>query len=678
MADTRSLLLQAVALHQAGRLADAAALYDRVLLKEPKNADALNLKAVILDAHGQREDALALFERAIAANAKMPEPHFNRANVLATLERHDDALAGYERAIALRAAYPEAHLNAALLLRKLGRGADARAAFARMAAACPADARAHHGLGDQLAESATDDAGLDSAQASYDRALQLAPNDPHARFALANLLARRGRRAQAIDQLRLSLKINPDWPEAFSNLGEWLKLDGRFVEAVAAQRSAVALRPDDPALHFNLADSLTKINAHGEARQRLTALIAAHPTFVRAYVNLALILKDQDEPDAALDLLEAALDLDPTLTQAYANIAAVFVERGWFAASLSQFDKALALKPDDAPTRFYRGIIRLLVGQFEGGWDDYNRRFDVPKETLTRRAEPPPYWKGEPLAGRTLLVWSEQGIGDEILYAGMLGDVVGKAQRSLIECSDRLVPIFERSFPGATVFAPSETAKMVKDHGPDFQIAMPSLGGYLRRSFASFPKHAGYLKADATKVQALRERYLAKAPGNRLVGISWRSKSKRTGTAKSLRLLDLAPILKTPGVTFVNLQYGDCGDDLAAVKETLGIDVIHDVEVDPLKDMEAAFAQVGAMDLVISTSNTTAHTAGAQNTPVWVVLPYAKGVLSYWLTERSDNPWYPSARLFRQGAGDPTSAWADGIVARIAGELNTWASGKRP
>ena len=676
MADTHKVLVEAVALHQAGRLADAATLYDRVLSKEPKNADALNLKAVILDAHGRREEAIALFDRAIAARAAFPEAHFNRANTLAGLARYDDALAGYQRAIAARATYADAHLNAALLLRKLGRGEEARAAFARMAAACPGDARAHHGLGDQLAEAAITETELDAARASYDRALQLAPNNPYVRFALANLLARRGRRRDAIDHLRVALRINPDWPEAFSNLGEWLKLEGRPAEAVAAQRSAVALRPDDPDLHFNLADSLTKINAQDEARRRLTALIAAHPTFVRAYVNLALILKDQDDHDGALDLLEAALDLDPTLTQAYANIAAVFVERGWFAASLPQFDKALALKPNAAPTLFYRGIIRLLVGQFEGGWDDYNRRFDVPKETLTRRAEPPPYWKGEPLGGRSLLVWSEQGIGDEILYASMLGDVIGKAQSCLIECSDRLVPIFARSFPGAKVFAPSETAKMIQDLKPDFQIAMPSLGEHLRQSFARFPKHTGYLKPDAAKVEALRGRYLAKAPGNRLVGISWRSKSKRTGTAKSLRLVDLVSILKVPGITFVNLQYGDCRDDLAAVKDQLGIDVIQDPEVDPLKDMDAAFAQVAAMDLVISTSNTTAHTAGAQNVPVWVLLPYARGVLWYWLTERSDNPWYPSARLFRQSAGDPLSAWAKEIDTRLAGELGAWVAGK--
>ena len=160
------------------------------------------------------------------------------------------------------------------------------------------------------------------------------------------------------------------------------------------------------------------------------------PTFVCAYVNLALILKNQEEHDKALALLETALDLNPTLDRAYANIAAVFVERGWFASSLAQFDKALALKPDDAATHFYRGIVRLLTGQLEGGWGGYNRRFDVPKETLTRRPEPPPYWKGEALAGRTLLVWSEQGIGDEILYSNMIPDVLAKSGRCLIECSE--------------------------------------------------------------------------------------------------------------------------------------------------------------------------------------------------------------------------------------------------
>jgi hypothetical protein len=141
---------------------------------------------------------------------------------------------------------------------------------------------------------------------------------------------------------------------------------------------------------------------------------------------------------------------------------------------------------------------------------------------------------------------------------------------------------------------------------------------------------------------------------------------------KSLRLIDLAPVLKMPGVTFVNLQYGDCTSELAAVKETLGVDIIHDPEVDQLSDMDTYFAQVAAMDHVVSTSNTAVHVAAAQNIPTSIILPFAKGLLWYWFAGRTDSPWYPSAKVYRQGRGGTTVTWAEDLIPRVAADLTNW------
>jgi hypothetical protein len=204
----------------------------------------------------------------------------------------------------------------------------------------------------------------------------------------------------------------------------------------------------------------------------------------------------------------------------------------------------------------------------------------------------------------------------------------------------------------------------------DYQISIASLGQHLRASFENFPKHAGYLRADPARAAALRARYHTSS--GPVIGVSWRSKNVRFGENKSMTLADLAPILRTPGATFVNLQYGDCAADLAAVKATLGVDVIHDAEIDPLKDMDAFFAQVAAMDAVISTSNTTVHVAGSLNVPTWVLLPLAKGALWYWFATRPDSPWYPSVRLIREKRLDPSRPWWRDGVAQAADEIAAW------
>jgi tetratricopeptide (TPR) repeat protein len=201
-ADTLKLLHSAVVLHQAGRLAEASRLYDKVLLREPNNADALNLKAVIADAEGRRDQALALYDRALAANPTFPDAHFNRANTLAALGRGDDALAAYARAVALRPAHADAHLNAALLLRAQGRRTDALTAFRAMAKECPTDPRAHYGMAIELAET------------------KAFP--------------------EAIAAVRTALSLRPAWPQALNDLGTYLASSGDGAGAVAAYDAAIA------------------------------------------------------------------------------------------------------------------------------------------------------------------------------------------------------------------------------------------------------------------------------------------------------------------------------------------------------------------------------------------------------------------------------------------------------
>jgi hypothetical protein len=238
---------------------------------------------------------------------------------------------------------------------------------------------------------------------------------------------------------------------------------------------------------------------------------------------------------------------------------------------------------------------------------------------------------------------------------------VERGAKVVLLCSPRMAPLFARSFPDVFVLAagqqPHDPAAV---QGLEFQASVGDLGAALRPSFDAFPPRKMLLKADAAQTGALRQRYQAAAPGNLLAGISWRSKNEEIETAKSIPLREWAPILTTPGVTFVNLQYGESAGELADARRETGVSVLTDPEVDPLVDLDAFAAQTAAMDIVISSSNTTVHMAGTLGRPTLALVPSNHGRLWYWFLERSDSPWYPSVRLFRQDQG---LGWQPGMAA---------------
>ena len=491
--------------------------------------------------------------------------------------------------------------------------------------------------------------------------------------ALHMLGAIRTRMAAADEGLELltrAMKFGPVTAPLHVDLGLAQLARGDAAAATDCYRAAVAMDAGDGRAQFQLGHALDLQGDAAGARAAYEAFVRIDPNDVAAHLNLGNLYKAQQRYDEAMRHYDRALVILPTLAMAYRNIAATLRETGRLHAAAAVVERGLQVCPGDKSLQIDHAAALLYRGDLPRGWAAYEQRFDNPGETGPRRNRPPAYWDGSDLSDRRILVWTEQSPGDEIMHANAVPDIVARAKHCVIECSKRMAPIFARSFPTAQVLAyESYETRISPASSVDVQISAASLGQYLRPTMESFPKHAGYLKADAATTAELREKYLARAPGNALVGISWRS---RQVPGKSLRLLDFAPVLKTAGVTFVSLQYGDCAADLADVKQSLGVDVIDDGDVDQLKDMDAYAAQVAAMDLVISISNTTVHTAGAQNIPVWVILPFAKGLLWYWFAGRTDSPWYPSARLYRQDRGAAKMSWADDVIPRVAADFAAW------
>jgi len=677
-----ALLERGVGLHQAGRLNDAEQLYDKVLGLDRNNPDALNLKGLIAAQAGRHARALQLYDRSIAAYTAFADAHYNKGVTLTALGREEEALACYAATLRHNPGHANARLNAGTLLHAMGRTGEAISSFRAMTQALPTDSRGFYNLGSCLlrtAAAAPEDvraAELTEAAAVLTRAQALDPSNPEVRATLAEAHAARAEYALAIENLEAALASNPSWPlaqraEAMSTLGEHLRKDKQCAAAVETQRRAAALQPDHPIIQYNLAAALNDAKQLDEAEAVYKRVIAARPDFVKAWINLGNIYRDKNRHDEAISLFEKAIAIEP-LPQAYANIAATMSDLGWSATSLMLHNQAIALGPLNATARHNHAMTLLNIGQLKTGWEEYEARFATTQTRAQQRGRP--MWQGEDLTGRRILVWTEEGAGDQILQASMIADLIARAGHVVIECLRRLAPIFARSFPQATIIPRSQPSEHAADPEMyDCHVAAGSLGRHFRRDFASFPKHSGYLKADPSKVETFRRAYQAMAQGRRIVGIAWRSRNPIAGENKSAMLANLQPILEAPGLMFVNLQYGDCAADLAEVRTEFGIDVFQDLNVDQLTDMDAFFAQVAAMDSIVTTSNTAAHVAGSQNIPTWLLLPHGKGTMWYWFFRRSDSPWYPSVRIVRAHAIDRDRAWEIEPARRVATHLAAWA-----
>jgi hypothetical protein len=348
----------------------------------------------------------------------------------------------------------------------------------------------------------------------------------------------------------------------------------------------------------------------------------------------------------------------------------LMARRDWLSSASALAGRAAALQPDDPKYKHNLGLHELKRGNLPTGWELYQSRFGAVGWKDERTL---PAYEGQSLANLRLVVWPEQGLGEQILFASLLPELIERAGKVYIESKPRLAKILARSFPQAVVIAQEkEDRPLVPPADAQRQSPLASMARFLRPDFASFRRHTGYLRPDPTSVATLRARYEKLAAGRRIVGLSWRSANASYGRDKSIHLTDWCELLQTPGVMFVSLQYGDHRAELADVRQALGLNIYEDREIDPSGDLDPVFAQIAALDLVVSTSNTAVHAAGALNVPCWVALPRGTGTFWYWFLNRDDSPWYPSLRLFRQAADAASATWGLDVGARLATELRQW------
>ena len=359
------------------------------------------------------------------------------------------------------------------------------------------------------------------------------------------------------------------------------------------------------------------------------------------------MLQEQGKLEESIQAYHKAIALDSKYAQAFSNFGEVLKKRGEFQPAVRAYHQAIKIDPSYAEAHNNLGLVLLLTGDFELGWRECEWRWKCPEFPSRTPNFPQPVWKGQDICDKTILVWGEQGIGDRIMFVSLLPRLQEQAHRVLVETQQRLVPLFRRSFPEISFFGIQDppNSKLLEE-SIDYQLPIGSLGQWFLPDEESFPRHANYLTPCVNKVKEFRDKYQQLELGKLLIGISWKSANKDIGKLKSTFLTQWKDLLSQKDCLFINLQYGDVEGEINDFMAQTGISIYQDKDIDSLKDLDGFAAQVSALDLIISTSNTTVHMAGALGKPVWTLLSYVPDWR--WQLDRSDTLWYSSMVLYRQ------------------------------
>ncbi len=471
--------------------------------------------------------------------------------------------------------------------------------------------------------------------------------------------------ATAIACFNRVLQYRHDDADAHNDLGlSYLGL-GRSDDAMDAFVLALHFRPQFPQAFYNMALAALQRGAINEAVPCLERALGLNPDFAAAYNTLGYVLSHQaGDFETGAAHIRKALELSPTDPDVLCNYSAVLAQEGRAEEALEICQQLLATHPEMHEARLNRALARLKLGRFDDGWPDYEARKSA-RGNYVPRALPLPEWRGQSLRDKKLLIYAEQGLGDQIMFASCVPDVLTAVKSCMIECAPPLVPLFRRSFPSAALESQAQgdagLARLAQAAGIDYQVAIGSLPAQFRKRNSDFPRHAGYLHADAARIDYWRNRLDALGPGLK-IGISWSGGAPSTrGASRSTRLAEWLPILQQAACHFVNLQYGNVGDELQAISRERQI-VIHDWP-EAIENYDETAALVTALDLVISVQTALVHLAGALGKPVWVILQAA----CEWRYggQGETMPWYPGVRLLRQ----PRPGDWHSVVMRIAQDV---------
>jgi tetratricopeptide (TPR) repeat protein len=644
----RETLTQAFAFQQSGRLTEAEQLYRAALKLDPDNADAWHLLGRIALQRGDLAAAAAQVREAIRRRPNIPAFPSSLGEILQAQGEIEKAQTCYQEALRLAPDFAPALVNLGNTLQGRGRYEEACIQYGRAIRSRPHCVEAFNNLANALLAQGRREAAI----ACYREALRLAPDQPQVETNLATALTASRQYAEAEGWAWQALQRQPRNAAALSALSSALANQERYKEAEDACRRALETAPHAAYIHSNLGAVLLRQGRLEEAEACCRKALEIQPDWTEANNNLGGVLHAQGRIKEAAAEFEKLVQVRPGYAEGWTNLGSARDAQGRPDDAIACYSRALLLAPDHAKARLYRALDLLLLGKFVVGFAEMEARWRAFEQGW--RAQAKPVWDGAPLEGKTILLFTEQGLGDAIQFARYAPLVAARGGRVILECAPGLASLMS-SVDGVVEVVTTESDL------PDFdvQAALMSLPMIFGTTPGTIPSRTPYLRAERERVEFWR-RDLGPARGLR-VGLAWAGNPQHVNDRqRSIDLKRMGDLRLVPGVEWHSLQIGEKAR--AQVEESDGWlqSLLPDTG-----DCGNLAALMCSLDLIISVDSMPAHLAGALGRPVWTLLPCAGDWR--WQRERDDSPWYPSMRLFRQ----PRPGDWETVIQRVAEALRT-------
>ncbi len=617
-ATIHELFMQGYSFFQAGQFTQAEIACNNLLSVDSKHADAWLLLGMVAAYGNEFDRALTLINKSLALQPLHPYALLNQGNVLQAVARYEEAVASYDKALVVSPHLADAHYNRGLVLQALGR--------------------------------------LQEAVKAYNEAILFESNHVDAHNNLGVILMELGHFQDAATSCERAIDIQPDFAQAHNNLGLIWQASKRLDLALACFDRAIELDAGFTDAHSNRGILLQEMGRLSEALESLAQALQTDPLDPEILYNQGNVLLEIGEPELAKIRYERALDLRPGYVKALNNLGLACQALGHFEKALEYFEQAILTDPTYADAHYHKGLLLLTLKRFEAGFYAYESRWQTQTHSSRYMVTKLPVWDGIQRVSN-LLLWAEQGVGDQVFFASLASELADRSMSVTLTVDARLKSLMERAFPSFVVL-PQNTLNSVDFEGEyDVQAPMGSLGHLLGvNQFKIQQRKSPYLLSDHSRRQTYRSELVQVSRGC-ICGLAWFSKNERIGKQKSLRLMQLEPVLRLPGVEFVNLQYGPIQQEQDEIQSQLGIR-LHEIQaLDVFNDIDGLLALIDACDLILTTSNVTAHLAGALGKKAAILVPYGNSKIWYWHVNDEQSLWYPSMHMiYQDSSGDWSSA----------------------
>ena len=508
------------------------------------------------------------------------------------------------------------------------------------------------------------------------KAINFNPNEINFIINLANGLIESNRANEALNYLEAAEKLKPNLINVLYNKARALKALNKFTDAILyldkcleidqenylvlvdygflhnltsnyflaieSYSKAIEVNSKNFMTYYNRGIAYENLNDLNSALKDYNLAIQKNPQFEPAMFNKCGIFIKQKKFIEALNLINNLIHINETNEHYFIKKSFIYEELKDFNSAIINYNHALNINPRSEEVKVKIGYYKLALDLYREGWKFYESRWWNKQKLKSSKPEVQSF----NIIDKTIFIWAEQGIGDQIIYASLLLDAFKTKNKFYVSVDSRLISLFKRSFSKFDNVTFISADEKLLESKYDFHLPMGSLGKFFRNSTQDFDAHPiAYLKADQIQVDSLKKKL--KKEGHKVCGISWKSNNKEIGEAKTLSLAQLLPILSMPNTIFIDLQYGDNSEEKEKFLSEYGIEIKSINEIDNYNNLDGLTSLIDACDYIVTISNVTAHIAGALHKETYLLLPYAFGKIWYWGESRDYSLWYPAVKIYR-------------------------------